>query len=62
VSFFLQLGCRLKDYSVALTWLSWLRLRHGNDDNLSLLSTTGRLQLIMGHTQAAAASFQVCRR
>lgn len=47
---------RMKDYHVALTWLAWLGQRH--EDNLSLLCTRGRLQLLIGHTQAAAATFQ----
>ena len=42
---------------MALQWLAFLRQRHPN--SLDLLSTVGCLQLVIGHTAAAAATFQV---
>ena len=48
--------CRLREYRTALQWLAWLRERQ--PDSLDLLSTVGRTQLVIGHTQAAAETFQ----
>ena len=42
---------------MALQWLAFLRQRH--PDSLDLLSTVGCLQLVIGHTGAAATTFQV---
>lgn len=49
--------CRLKEYKIALQWLMWMLEKH--PDNIYLLSTAGYVQLNIGHTDAAAQSFQV---
>lgn len=47
---------RSREHVVAMKWLAWLLKRQRRDPEL--VSQMGYIQLIMGDTAAAAASFQ----
>ena len=51
-----SVGCRRKEYKVALQWLSWLLKERGDD--AAVWSVVGYIQLMLGDITAADRTLQ----